>query len=465
MIYTPWPYQQHAEQHIIDNPYSALFMEMGLGKTVTTLTATSKLLAAGAVRRVLVIAPKRVAEDTWISEKDKWDHLRHLKLSIVLGSERERKEALRAKADIYVINRENIVWLTAQYGGAFPFDMVIIDESSSFKNASAQRFKALRRVRPLIQRVVLLTGTPSPNGLIDLWPQLYLLDMGERLGKTLTGYREKYFKASKSNDHVVYEYSLRKGDDLLGEDIYKQEIYEKIGDICISMKTEDWLQLPERIDNIVNITMPEHIRQQYLDFERKMVMEIADTEVTAINAAALGTKLLQYSNGAVYDADKAWHSVHDEKLQQLEEIIETANGNPVLVFYNYDHDWQRIEQHLRKYKPKKLESRADIIAWNKGEIHVMAAHPASAGHGLNLQAGGNIIVWFGLNWNLEYYQQANTRIHRQGQTKAVIIHHLICKGTIDEKVMLALERKAGGQEALMQAVKARIFEILQKQLV
>lgn len=456
MIYEPHGYQDHATEHIVKNPGAGLFMEMGLGKTVATLTAVDLLMNEYFdVSKTLVIAPKRVAEYTWITETAKWDHLSHLKLSLVLGTERQRKEALKAKADIYVINRENVVWLVAQYGTAFPFDCVVIDELSSFKSPKAARFKALRQIRPRISRMIGLTGTPAPNGLLDLWSQVYLLDQGERLGKTLTSYREKYFKEGKRNGFIVYKYDVKKtGEEaLLGEDIFEKEIYDKIGDICISMKAEDYLELPERIDVTVPVRLPQAIKEQYDEFEKKQVLAMAEQEITAVSAAALTNKLLQFANGAVYDAGKQYHEFHKEKLSALEEIVETAS-QPVLVFYSYRHDLERILHHLKIYKPVELKTAGDIVRWNKREIRLMLAHPASAGHGLNLQAGGNVIVWFGLNWSLELYQQANARLYRQGQLQAVIIHKLIVSGTMDEDVQMALENKAVGQDALMNSVKA-----------
>lgn len=451
MKYIPHPYQQHATEHIIRNPYSGLFLDMGLGKTVSTLTAIDELMNIYCeVNRVLVIAPKRVAEDTWATEVDKWDHLQHLSLSIVLGSVRERKEALRRKADIYVINRENVPWLIAQYQSAFPFDMIVIDELSSFKSPKAIRFKSLRMVRPRVSRLVGLTGTPAPNGLIDLWPQLYLIDMGERLGKTVTGYRERYFNPGRRSGAVVFDYKLRPGSE--------QEISSKISDICISMKAKDYLSLPDRINRTVEVHLPAAIQARYNDFERDQVMTLLsidneNEEISAASAAALSTKLRQFANGAIYDEQKNWHPVHDIKLDALEELVEGANGQPVLIFYAFRHDLERIQQRLKAYKPRTLDSSDDIRSWNAGKIQVLLAHPASAGHGLNLQAGGNIIIWFGLNWSLELYQQANARLDRQGQTKPVIIHHMITIDTIDTKIMRAIEGKAVTQDALMEAVK------------
>jgi SNF2 family DNA or RNA helicase len=458
MIYNPHPYQDHATDHVIKYPHCGLFLDMGLGKTVATLTAIDRLMFDQCeVEKVLVIAPKRVAEDTWSNEMNKWDHLQHLKISKVLGTERQRKEALKVKADIYIINRENVAWLVGLYAGSFPFDMLVIDELSSFKSAKAARFKALRIVRPKIKRVVGLTGTPVPNGLLDLWPQMFLLDMGERLGKTLTGYRERYFTPGKRNGYVVYDYKLREQDELLGSNIYEKEIYEKIGDICISMKTEDYLDLPERIDRNITINLSPKIKFQYDEFEKKQILALEDLQdISAVNAAALTNKLLQFSNGAVYNHEGDWFEVHKEKLEALEEIIETSAGHPVLVFYSYKHDKERIKQSLKSYHPVELTNSATIEKWNNKEISIMLAHPASAGHGLNLQAGGNIIVWFGLPWSLELYLQAVKRLDRQGQTEIVINHRLITKGTMDEDVLKVLDLKASGQEALLQAVKVRI---------
>jgi SNF2 family DNA or RNA helicase len=413
------------------------------------------------VQKVLVIAPKKVAEETWSTESKKWDHLQHLRLSLVLGTEGERKRALLAKADIWVINRENVTWLIGHYGTAFPFDMVVIDELSSFKSAKSMRFKALRQVRPKISKIVGLTGTPMGNGLLDLWSQLYLLDMGQRLGVTLTGYREKYFKAKNRNGHIVYKYQIRSGDDenndILGTDIYSREIFEKISDICISMKTSDYLSLPERITRDVPVHLPSKIQSKYEEFEKSQVLALMDDEeISAVNAAALTNKLLQFANGAVYDEEGEFFDVHQEKLETLEEILETTGGQPVLIFYSYRHDLIRIKKHLKSYSLRELRKPSDIKDWNDEKIPVLLAHPASAGHGLNLQAGGNIIIWFGLPWSLELYMQANARLDRQGQTKPVIVHRLITRNTMDEDVVMALDRKAGGQNALMDAVKARI---------
>lgn len=449
MRYQPHDYQAFATEHILDHPFAGLFLDMGLGKTVTTLTAIDDLMYNRfEVNKVLIIAPLRVAAYTWSDEIAKWEHLKHLTLSKVLGSEAQRKAALRQKADIYIINRENVAWLIGYLGRGFDFDMVVIDELSSFKSAKSIRFKSLRQMRPYLSRVVGLTGTPAPNSLIDLWPQLYLLDQGERLGKSITKYRLTYFTPGASNGQVVYNYKLNQG----GE----SEIYNKIADICISMQASDYLQLPERIDRQVDIHLAPKQQTQYQDFERKMVLELMDGEITAANAAALTTKLLQFANGAIYDADGQVKEVHDAKLEALEEIVDVANGKPVLVFYSYKHDLDRIQQVLKAYRPRQLKTDKDLKEWNAGQIPLLMAHPASCGHGLNLQAGGNIIVWFGLTWSLELYQQANARLHRQGQTQQVIIHHLVTRQTMEEDVLKALHRKCAGQDALLDAVKARI---------
>lgn len=460
MIYTPHNYQRHATEHILENTSCGLFLDMGLGKSVSTLTAIDKLMYEEfEIQKTLVIAPKKVAEDTWSGEIEKWDHLKHLKISKVLGTERQRIEALRVKADIYAINRENVAWLITFYGGAFPFDMVVIDELSSFKNAKSIRFKALRTVRPKIKRVVGLTGTPAPNGLLDLWPQLYLLDGGERLGKTLTSYREKYFNPGKRNGHIVYEYNLKneKDNDLLGGEIYEKEIYEKIGDICISMKTEDYLDLPKRIDRINLVTLPPKIMDQYFEFEKKLILSLDDVDdISALNAAGLTNKLRQFSNGAVYDSEHNWHEVHNEKLEALAEDMEAANGEPALIFYQYKSDLERILKYFKSYKPVVLKGSEHIKLWNERKIPMLITHAASAGHGLNLQFGGDLMFWFGVDWPLELYQQGVKRTDRQGRTKPVINTRIIAKGTIDEDVLKSLENKANVQDAVMNAVKARI---------
>lgn len=453
MKFKPWNYQQYAINHVIDNSASGLFLDMGMGKTVSTLTAIDDLMLLGEVNKVLVIAPLRVAEDTWSTEVDKWDHLKHLRISKILGSKKQREEAINTEADIYVTNRENVDWLVTECFNSWIWEMVVIDELSSFKSSKAKRFRALKKVRPRFKRIVGLTGTPAPNSLIDLWPQIYLLDGGQRLGKTITGYKERYFKPGRRNGYVVYNWNLKEGSE--------EAIQNKISDICISMSAKDYLDIPERIDNRVEITLPVKVMDTYRQLEKDLVLEIGEEDITAANAAVLTNKLLQLANGAIYSEDKEVVRIHDEKLDRLEEIIDIANGKPILVFYNFKHDYDRISKMLTKNKIKHqaLNTSDDIKKWNKGEIHVALLHPASAGHGLNLQYGGNIIVWFGLTWSLELYQQANARLHRQGQKETVIIHHLIAKGTVDEDVMNALANKEVNQNMLLEAVKARIKEV------
>jgi len=447
MKFEPHKYQEYAINRIYDTPAVGLFLEMGLGKTVITLTALDDILYNRFdATKVLIIAPLRVAEDTWSRESQKWDHLKHLRISKILGSRTQREKALRADADLYVINRENVEWLVSATGNEWPFDTVVIDELSSFKSPSAKRFKALRRVRPLMHRVIGLTGTPAPNGLLDLWSQIYLLDQGERLGKTITGYRDRYFTAGARSGYVVYDWKQKEESE--------QAVFSKISDVCISMKAEDWLDMPERIDRVVPVKLDEAAQAKYKQMEKDMLIPMVDADIVANTAAVLSNKLLQLANGAVYDERKGVREIHNAKLDALEDILEAANGHPVLVFYAYKHDLSRIQ--ARFPKARTLNTTEDITAWNEGKIPVLLAHPASAGHGLNLQTGGNIIVWFGLTWSLEQYQQANARLHRQGQEHSVIVHHLIAEGTMDEEVMEALEGKAAGQDALMTAVKARI---------
>ena len=444
MKYTAHGYQKKATERILQQKHVGLFLDMGLGKTVITRTAIKELIEDVAIWKVLVIAPKRVAEDTWSREHEKWDHLSGLRISKVLGTPAQRMKALKAEADIYVIGRDNVKWLVELMGKSWPFDMVVIDELSSFKNPSAQRFKALRKVIPASDRVVGLTGTPSPNGLMDLWAEIYLLDRGERLGPTISAYREKYFRAGARNGYIGYMWEPY---------AYSQkEIERKISDICMSMSAEDYLELPERIDNEIKIRLSEKEMKQYDQMERDQLLRIDDEAVVALNAAAVMNKLLQMANGSVYADGGDVVRIHEKKLDALEEIIDTT-GEPVLIFYSFRHDLEAIKKRIPD--AKELGGAEDIKAWNDGKIQVLLCHPASVGYGLNLQEGGHVIVWYGLTWSLELYQQANARLFRQGQQKAVIIHHLIAEGTVDEQVMKALQHKDTSQSALLAALKER----------
>lgn len=447
MKYVPHGYQTYTTEFILQHDACGCFLDLGMGKTVSTLTAIDEL--RNEIKKVLVIAPLRVAEDTWSKECQKWDHLKHLRIAKVLGPEKKRLEALATKADIHVINRENVEWLVNYYGKNWPFDMVVIDELSSFKSSKVLRFKALRKVRPLIKRIVGLTATPAPNGLMGLWSQMYLLDRGERLGKTLGGYRDRYFVPDKRDQHVVFSYKLKPESE--------NAIYEKIADICVSMKAKDYLDMPARIDNYVQVEMSPKEKALYKQLERDMLLPFAEGDIDAVNAAALSNKLLQMANGAVYDEHGEVRQIHSRKLDALEDLWEGANGKPILVFYAYKHDLSKLYQFFKakKITPRELKTSQDISDWNDGKFEVVLAHPASTGHGLNLQAGGSTIIWFGLTWSLELYLQANGRLYRQGQNETVIVHHIVTSGTIDELVVEALSRKEIGQMALIDAVKAR----------
>lgn len=445
MKYKPHNYQKFATDFILDHPVCCLMLDMGLGKTIITLTALWDLVLDSFLSyRILVIAPKRVAEDTWPKELAKWEHLTGLTASLVLGSRAEREAALQRTANIYIINRENVAWLVENH--SWDFDTVIIDELSSFKSNKADRFKALKRVRPQIERIIGLTGTPAPNSLMDLWPEMYLLDMGKRLGRFITGYRERFFKPDKRNREIIYSYKPRDG----AEDA----IYSLISDICISMKAVDYLDMPERIDNTIEVKTNDKEQRLYDVFCRDMVVNIKGEELDAVNAAALSGKLLQMADGAVYGENRKVLHIHDRKLDALEDLVEAANGKPLLVAYWYKHDLSRLQERFKQ--GRRIDTSKDIDDWNAGKIQVAFIHPASAGHGLNLQAGGSTIVWFGLTWSLELYQQLNARLWRQGQQHTVVIHHIITKGTHDEDVMRALELKDTRQSALIAAVKARI---------
>ena len=452
MKYNPHSYQEYAKDFIDENPVSCLLLDMGLGKTAITLTALNDLLFDSfEAHRVLVIAPLRVARDTWPDELGKWEHLSGLRFSVAVGTEAERKAALRAKADIYIINRENVQWLIEDSGIQFNYDTVVIDELSSFKNHQTKRFRSLMKVRPKVRRIIGLTGTPSSNGLMDLWAEYRLLDMGQRLGRFIGQYRTVYFTPDKRNGQVIFSYKPLP--------FAEKEIYSKIADITISMKSIDHLSMPELVTVEYPVRLSDKERERYDELRQDLVLKLAGGDVTAANAAALSGKLCQMANGAVYGDDGAVHLIHDHKLDALEDLIEAANGKPVLVAYWFKHDLERIKERLQKlHIPfSRLDSSESIARWNRRELPVALIHPASAGHGLNLQTGGNTIIWFGLTWSLELYQQTNARLWRQGQTaETVILHHIIAKGTIDERVMKALSDKDRTQTALIEAVKANL---------
>lgn len=428
-----------------------LLLDMGLGKTVITLTAINDLkYNRFAINKVLVIAPKKVAESTWVKEAEKWDHLKLLRIVPALGTLAKRVRALNTPADIYVINRENIPWLVDYYRNQWPFDMVVIDEFSSFKNHQAKRFKALRNVRPHIKRIVGLTGTPAPNGLLDLWAQIYLLDGGERLGKTITGFRERYFEPDQRSRDRVFTYAPKPG--------AEEAIQKLIGDICVSMKAEDYLELPDIVYNTIPVQLDSKAKKAYEKLEKEMLLQVDESTIDAGSAAVLTNKLLQLCNGAAYDDNRKIVEIHNCKIDAFMELIEGLNGKPALVFYNFQHDKERIFKALLKtgLRVRELKTPQDETDWNNKQLDVLLAHPASAAYGLNLQQGGNHVIWFGLNWSLELYQQANKRLHRQGQTEKVIIHHLTVEGGADEDVAAALNNKTSTQEQLMVALKARI---------
>lgn len=447
MNYQPHEYQQYATDFIIKNPTAAVFLEMGLGKSVIALTAILELcLERFEISRVLVIAPLRVARDTWPAEIQKWDHLKNLTYSVAVGTANERRAALRQKTFVHIINRENVQWLIEDSGIPWQYDMVVIDELSSFKSHQSKRFKSLMKARPGVRRMVGLTGTPSSNGLMDLWSEFRVLDMGKRLGRFITHYREQFFEPDRRNGMQVFSYRPRAG--------AEREIYRRIGDITISMRSADYLKMPECVMNTVPVKLDSTEYEVYEEMESKMVTELDGVEIDAVNAAALTGKLCQLANGAIYTPDGNTVFFHERKLDALEDLIEGANGKPVLVAYWYKHDLARIQE---RFKVRELKSSKDITDWNAGKIPVAVIHPASAGHGLNLQAGGSTLIWFGLTWSLELYQQTNARLWRQGQqAETVVIHHIITRGTVDEDVMQSLSEKDRSQAALMRAVRARV---------
>lgn len=449
MKYSPHDYQRYAAEFIIAHPISALLLDMGLGKTSITLTAINDLLFDSfEVHKVLVVAPLRVARDIWSAEIEKWEHLKNLRYSVVVGTAQERISALHVPADIYIINRENIQWLVEESGLPFDFDMAVIDELSSFKNHLSKRFRAFMKVRPKLKRIVGLTGTPAGNGLMDLFAEFKLLDMGERLGRLIGQYRNDYFQPDKRNGMVIYSYKPLPN--------AERQIYDKISDITISMKATDHLKMPELVTTEYMVRLSEKEKEKYDRLKKELVLSTEDNEVTAANAASLSNKLSQMANGAVYSDDESVIQIHDRKLDALEDIIESMNGKPLLVAYWFKHDLERIR---KRFEIREIKSSEDISDWNSGKIPVALVHPASAGHGLNLQNGGSTVVWFGLTWSLELYQQTNARLWRQGQTAdTVVIQHIIVKGTIDEQIMKALKTKDTTQAALITAVKAEVHK-------
>lgn len=455
MVFIPHNYQQYCIDTALALQKLGLFLDMGLGKTVIILTVVKELIYNRfSVKNVLIIAPKKVAEGTWSKEKEKWEHTKSLRISLVMGNKNKRIRALNTPADLYIINRDNVTWLVDYYRNDWPYDMVVIDESSSFKSHKTKRFRALASVLPHIHRIIELTGTPSPNSLEDLWAQLYLLDKGERLGKKFTQFREIYFNPGDRGKSIIYNYRAKSGSE--------ESILAKISDICISMKAEDYLQLPEITYNDMPVILDERAKKNYQELEREMVLALPDEEeISVASAAALSNKLLQLSNGAVYTEDRSYQIVHNCKMEAFLEMVESLNKSPALVFYNYRHDKERILEALSSMKlsVRVLSSTQDEEDWNQGKIHILLAHPASAAYGLNLQQGGHHIIWFGLTWNYELYAQACKRLHRQGQINRVFVHHLVCKGTRDEDVANALTQKADVQNHVMESLKARIKAI------
>lgn len=451
MIYHPHDYQKYSIEFVKTHPIAALLLSMGLGKTSTTLTALDDLLFDSfEIHKVLVIAPLRVTK-VWLDEVKKWNHLNYLRCSLVAGTEQERKRALWANADIYIINRENVQWLIDESGIQFDFDTLVVDELSSFKNFKTKRFKSLMKVRPMVKRVIGLTGTPTSNGLMDLWSEFKLLDQGKRLGRFITNYRDQYFRPDKRNGQVVFSYKPMP----FAEDA----IYDKISDITISMKANDYLNMPELISNHIEVEMSEKEMKVYQELKQELVITLGDEDVTASNAASLSNKLTQMANGAIYLDNHESAIIHDRKLDTLEDLIEAQCDKPVLVAYWFKHDLDRIKNRLEELKVnfKEIKTEASIEDWNKGNIEVGLIHPASAGHGLNLQEGGSTLIWFGLTWSLELYEQTNARLYRQGQKdRCVVIEHIVTKGTIDEQIIKALEEKDKSQSRLIDAVKANL---------
>ncbi len=449
MIYRPYDYQSKATRFVLEHPECGLLLDMGLGKSVITLTAIQQLIDECEISRVLVVAPKKVAETTWTTEAAKWNHLQGMTVAKVMGTEKQRKLALAEKADIYVIGRDNFVWLVGLYGGQLPFDVLVIDELTSFKNSKSQRFKAMRIARPSVTRVIGLTGTPAPNGLIDLWGQMYCIDMGERLGKSVTKYRETYFETHRWNN-IVVRCDIKSGCDNI--------IRNRIADICLSMQAKDYLQLPDLLIHNVPVELSPATMSAYNRFEREKVLEFKQehegepANILANSAAGLMNKLAQFANGAIYDEKRNIHEIHSEKVDKLAEIVEAANGNGVLVFYQFKHDIPRITKKLKGYRVEVYKAEKQLLDWNAGKIDVLLAHPASTAYGLNMQQGGHFIVWFGTGWDLELFQQANARLHRQGQQQPVTVYKLIGVHTVDERASAALENKKVKQQSLLDSL-------------
>ena len=458
-----YSYQKIIKDWITEHPYCGVFADMGLGKTISVLTALNSLMFEELeVSRVLIVAPKRVVLTVWHKEIEKWSHVNHLSITRVIGNQRQRIAALQNETDIHIVSKDNLVWLINQFGGSrVPYDALVIDESSAFKNSKTKRFKAIRKIMISFNRVVLLTGTPTPQSFLDLWSQIYLLDGGERLGKFIDRYRNKYFNPGQRRGDIVYSYNIK--------DMADKEILRRIGDICISLKKEDFpeVDIPEVVYNNIEVQLSSKVKNMYEEFEREQIIQFLedneDAVITAENGAGLMIKLCQFANGAVYEnaeedhkGPRLYQTFHDEKLDALEELIESLGGKNILVQYSYRHDLYRIKERLKKYGPRELKTEQDVDDWNAGKIKVMCMHPAGAGHGINLQFGGHYMVWFGLSWNLEYYLQANARLPRPGQEHTTFIHHLICKGTYDEAIIKALKSKDKKQEILMQALKKKI---------
>ncbi|MEG1106919.1 MAG: DEAD/DEAH box helicase [Eubacterium sp.] len=449
MIYKPHNYQTYSKEYVIEHPKSGLFLDMGLGKTIITLSAIEELIYDRfEVDKVVILAPPNVARDTWPDEIEKWDHLKYLRVSMCLGNQKERIEGLQQEADIYIISNCLVDWLVNfMKVSKMRFDLLVIDELSAFKSASSNRFRALKKVAPTFKRIVGLTGTPAPNNLIDLWPQMYILDQGERLGKTITGYKNRYFYPEKYNGHIVYKWGLLQGSE--------ESIYQAIGDVVISMKAKDYLQMPDRIDHVVEVEMGEKEKQNYKELKKEYCLELEGKDILAVNAAVLSGKLLQMASGAIYDIDQNVINIHDRKLEALDRILE--EGKRLLVVYQYKHSLSRIiERYRGKLRLREYKCKKDKDDWNKSDIDILLIHPKACKYGLNLQEGGSTVVWFDMTWSLDDYLQTNARLWRQGQKETVVIHHMVCKGTIDEKVIKALEGKENSQEALIKAVKAEM---------